>query len=84
MLADVSTLEDEEYRIFDKIRAWPWYIAIPRDIILFSVGLIYGSFEKPDAKKPPKCAQYKGIADNNCAFHEAITFNYALTYYWTT
>ena len=79
MFADMETVEDENYRIIDKIRSWPWYIAIPRDIILFYVGLCYGTYDV----YPPKCSFYEGPPDQ-CAFHEAISFGFRMSNFWST
>jgi hypothetical protein len=41
--ADLETLQKGQ-RIFVDIRKWPWYFAIPRDLILFTTGVLYGAY----------------------------------------
>lgn len=75
IFAEVECQKDPEYRLFNQIRQWSWYAAIPRDLILLAIVLIYGGFEVDKKTNQPKCMN-ESKTDENCGFYKSVTFGF--------
>jgi hypothetical protein len=77
-IADLETMPSE-YRVFMHMRKWPWYLAIPRDIILFGIVIAYCGYEESNTPR----VLWKSLYCQHghyCDFFKIVSFNWRLDY----